>query len=83
MMDVYDIDFITIIQHDIYVRAFGEITIFLFHYVIWRLCDGAGVLEILKVNERVQETNIRLTKTMKDLAYLILLRRPRDLSTAP
>lgn len=48
MMAENDIDFATILQHEIHDRAFGEAINFPFPYLIQRLCDEVGVLEILK-----------------------------------
>lgn len=47
------------------------------------LCDDTGVLEIPRVNDRVQVTATTQMKMMKDLARLALPRRPSTPVTVP
>lgn len=76
-MDKYDIDFVTIIWHEIHKRFFGETMTFPFPCIIYRLCDKSRVLEIPSVYERVEVTAVTQTKLVKDPAHPVFLRRPR------
>lgn len=50
MMVRYDIDFVAIIQCEIYDRAFGVSTTLLFPYLVQQLYDEASVPQIPRFN---------------------------------
>lgn len=83
MMAKYSIYFATILRHKIYEKAFREMTNLTFPYMIQRLCDEAGVPEILGVDERVCELANVQTKSMKDLEYPRLPKKPRESAAVP
>lgn len=50
----YDIDFATIIRYEIHKRVFGETTTLPFSYLVQLLCDEPGVLDIPRIDVRVE-----------------------------
>lgn len=50
MMDRYDIEFPAIIRHELYERAFSDMTILFFPYLVQLLCDEASVTEVPSVD---------------------------------
>lgn len=74
----YAIDFLAILQHEIYNREVGETKNLPFHCLIQRLFYEASVSEISRVNKKVRVIATTQTKNMKDLVHLFLPKRSSD-----
>lgn len=70
LMVGYDVDFGTILRHELHEKAFGELTNLSLPNIIQRLCNKMGVIEILGVDERVPAMTTSQMRTMKGLACL-------------
>lgn len=54
----YETDFVAVIMCELHKRAFGDLTIMPFPFLIQQLCNEVGVLEISHVNRRLEATSM-------------------------
>lgn len=83
LMAGYDVYFSFILRHELYDRAFGELTNLPFPHMIKRLCNKVRVPELSGINERVPIIVTTWTRTIKDLAPFGASRRSRQHAAVP
>lgn len=83
LMVGYDVNFFSILCHELHDRAFGELTNMPFPCIVQRLCDEAGVPEIPGVDERVPAKTNAMMRNMKGLTYPGTSRRLRQKAAVP